>query len=726
MTPYSSPTNPDKDNELLFDFVTLLWNKRMVIIAVVAVFALMAVLYVKSLGLMYRASANVQIGGQQSNVVAIEQLYVLDERSSSHMSTQVELLKSRAIARKVVAQMSLQTHPEFTYRQPSVYQYWHAYFFGKEALMPKLRREMSEQRAEDEFRSRLSVTPVRDSEIIKISFDAYDPKLAAGVANAVVAAYIDYHRDSRSQVTEQTSQWLLEQLEEQRANLLQAEQELSEFRQREDLIDISGILGIVSQELNLTSSQIIDARKRLEEVRVLKELVASYGQQDVMALLSVEEVREHPSIKGMRDKRLELRLRESELAKRYGPKHPKRTALSAEQRAVDDNLKELLTQVSATIGNEFQGAKLRVQGLEQAFQRTKQTYQRLSKVQATFTQLQRDVETHQKLYDTFLTRFEETKATDDLEHNFARLIDPAVVPLYPFKPRKLMILMVATILGGLVGALIVLVKSLLVGAISKGTQVEASLGLDVLIELPVVKLKKRSPVKALSEDLHFSEAIHGLRTRLQLSGGRNQLAAITSTAEGEGKSSVAIQLAISCGEIEKVLLIDADMRRPSINTMLDLDPTMPGLSNVLSRSHKVGACIHRSQELGIDILPAGATTSDPLNYLSSNKFKVLIAGLREHYDRIIIETGPIQAVSDAQVVSTVADKLLYVVKAEQTSRADVKDGLDRLRKVNAPILGIVLNQVSGRRHSGSKRSYQSEAATNLVELSQARASRHRA
>ncbi|MBW8189404.1 polysaccharide biosynthesis tyrosine autokinase [Neiella marina] len=727
MNSYSSAPNHQNDSELLVDLVTLLWRKRLLIIAVATVFALLAVIYVKSLALMYRTSANVQIGGQKSNVVAIEQLYVIDERSSSHMSTQVELLKSRAIAQKVIAQMSLHTHPEFTYRQPSVFEYWRGYFTGKESLMSQLEWPVTTQWLEAEFRARLSVAPVRDSEIIQISFDAYDPKLAAGVANGIVAAYIDYHRDSQSEMTEQTSQWLLEQLEEQRANLLRAEQELSAFRKTEDLIDISGILGLVSQELNQTSSQIIEARRKSEEISVLSGLVQEYSKNDVMDLLAIESVREHPSIKSIRDKRLELRLRESELAKRYGPKHPKRTALAAEQKAVDDNLTELLTQISSTMANEYQAAQLKERGLENAFERTKATYQRLSNVQAKFTQLQREVETHQKLYDTFLTRFEETKATEDLEHNYARLIDPAIVPIYPFKPRKVMILMIAVVLGGMLGCLIVFARSLLGGAIRKGAEVETSLGLDVLIELPVVKLKKRSPVQALLEDSYFSEAIHGLRTRLQLSGGRNQLAAITSTLPGEGKSSVAIQLAISCGEIEKVLLIDADMRSPSINTMLDIEPTMPGLSNVLSRSHKVGACIHHSSELDIDVMPAGKPTSDPLNYLSSNKFKVLINGLREHYDRIIIETGPIQAVSDAQVVSTVADKLLYVVKAEQTSRAGVKAGLDRLRKVNAPILGIVLNQVPVRRSGTSQKwGQQTEFAPNLVELSQARANRNRA
>ncbi|MCM2678537.1 GumC family protein [Echinimonas agarilytica] len=722
---HHNDTTSSKGNEVLVDFVVLLWSKRYKIIGIAIIFMLMALIYAMSLPRMYRATANVQIGGQQNNVVAIEQLYVLDERSSSHMNTQVELLRSRAIARKVIAQMSLETHPEYTYRQPNLVEYWKSFVLGRDNIRPQLHVDVTRQELEEIFRRNLTISPIRDSEILQISFDAHDPKLAAGVANGVVAAYIDYHRDSRSQVTEQTTQWLLEQLEEQRVNLRNAEAKLSEFSKNEDLIDMSGILGLVSKELNQITSQIIDARRNVEDIKVKSELAITLNKKSIRSLLEMEEVRSHPSIKNIRQRQFELELKESELAKRYGPKHPKRLALAAEKQAVESNLNRQLQQVFSALDNRYRDAELKVKGLENTFKEVKAAYQRLSNVQSTFTQMQRDVEAHQKLYDTFLTRLQETKATDDLEHNYARLIDPAVIPTSPFKPSKSVILLVGTFFGGMVGVFLVLAKSLIRGVLTKAEEVESSLGLDVLIELPLIKTKGTDPVRALSNDPYFAEAIRGLRTRLQLSGGFNQLVAITSTVSGEGKSSVAFQLAKACGEMEKVLLIDADMRQPSVNEMLYLPHNIPGLSNVLARTHRVGECVQRNPEWNIDVICAGEKTHDPLNFLASKKFKVLIQGLREHYDRIIIETGPIQAVSDAQVVSAVADKLLYIVRADQTSKSDVKGGLDRLRKVHAPILGIVLNKVSGRRTGGlSAAYYETQTSAKLVQLSQARRTRN--
>jgi capsular exopolysaccharide synthesis family protein len=239
-------------------------------------------------------------------------------------------------------------------------------------------------------------------------------------------------------------------------------------------------------------------------------------------------------------------------------------------------------------------------------------------------------------------------------------------------------------------------------------QVGSKLGLPLLGLLPLVKFKtkKTSREQALKEmtggdNPHFSESIRTIRTGIMLSAidSPHKMILVTSSLPGEGKSTVAANLAITLGKMEKVLLIDADMRRPTIKKHIGVETTDMGLSELVAGTAELKETIHKNSEFGIDVMHAGMIPPNPLELISSKRFSAVMDALEGNYDRIIIDSTPVQAVSDALVLSQYASGLIFVVKSDSTSDRLIKGCLKRLREVNAPIIGVVLNQVDVNKKS---------------------------
>lgn len=306
------------------------------------------------------------------------------------------------------------------------------------------------------------------------------------------------------------------------------------------------------------------------------------------------------------------------------------------------------------------------------------------------------MDTNRALYDTFLTRLKETAATSDLETVNARVVDAATVPNQPIKPKKGLIVVLAIFLAGLVGVGLSLLLEMLNNTFKGTDDVENKLNLPVLGILPLVKKKDRKEVAHLFEsdkNKAFSESIRTIRTSVVLSGidKPHKVIVVTSSVPGEGKSTVAANLAIAMGQMEKVILIDADMRRPTLAKNFDFAVGTPGLANVIAGTAGLKESIQKIN--GVDMLSAGAVPPNPLELLSSERFVALIERLKTVYDRIVIDSPPTQAVSDALMLGNLADALIYVIKSDDTAIPLAVKGVGQLLQSNAPVTGVVLNQV---------------------------------
>jgi succinoglycan biosynthesis transport protein ExoP len=316
-----------------------------------------------------------------------------------------------------------------------------------------------------------------------------------------------------------------------------------------------------------------------------------------------------------------------------------------------------------------------------------------------FKSLQREVQTNRNLYDTFFTRIKQANDSLELQTANARIVDSAVTPSSPFKPRKALLVSLALVLSLMFGALLAFMLDYLDSTFKGAEDVEDKLGVSMLGMVPLVKQKKKEAAGLLFLDdnqKNYAEAMRTVRTSVVLSGidKPHRTIMVTSSVPSEGKSTSAINLAVAIGQMERVLLIDADMRKPTIAKVLNLPPNSPGLSNLVAGTATLDDCILHMEDANIDVLTSGLIPPNPSELLSSHKFAELLRKFAQEYDRVIIDSPPTLLVSDALLMSKVVDAVVYVIRSDITTHQTVRTGVNRLLAVKAPIIGVILNKVN--------------------------------
>jgi len=344
-------------------------------------------------------------------------------------------------------------------------------------------------------------------------------------------------------------------------------------------------------------------------------------------------------------------------------------------------------------------AKSELAAAQQALASGKAEIRSISRKGVRLRELQRQVESDRQLYDIFLKRMKESSQAVDYKKANARILDAALVPKVPFKPNKKRFIILAFVGGLFMGLLLAFLSESLNRTIKSTEEVESKLGQSNLGILPLMGGGKKKSLAAFqildSKETGFSEAIRTIRTGLVLSNLDNphKVILVTSSVPGEGKTTVSTNLAAAMAKMEKTLLIGADLRRPSLTRSCNLPVGTAGLSEVVAGEASFKDCIHLHKETGLHILPGGLVPPNPLELLSSERFKRMLEVLEKSYDRIVIDSPPVQAVSDALVLSSYAKAVVYVVEADSTHEKVVRKGIQRLIEYNAPIAGIVLNKV---------------------------------
>jgi capsular exopolysaccharide synthesis family protein len=425
------------------------------------------------------------------------------------------------------------------------------------------------------------------------------------------------------------------------------------------------------------------------------------------------------SIQALKTAELQAEREVSELAKRYGPQHPKMIAARTDLETVRAKLATEVGNAMAGVRKELDIARVQAEKLEAELAATKTTAQDANRQEFTLRALKRDVESDRQLYDLFLTRFKETNLGADVESTNARVIDAALVPTAPIEPRVRRIVAIATLLALMVGVGLAFLMEYLDNTLKSGQDVEESLLLPLLGTVPLLSARRRRkgvPERTFMDQpkSEFAEAIRTVRTGVVLSSidAPHRVILVTSSVPGEGKTTLAVNLATALGHLDKVLLIDGDMRRSSVGSKFGLPADAPGLSSLVAGTADEATCIHRLEDVGIDLMPAGVAPPNPLELLSSRRFAETLEGLRGRYDRIVLDSAPAQAVSDSLILSKLCDAVVFVVRSDETPLPLVQMAVKRLRQVGAPLIGAVLNRYDSQRgaryghyHYGKYRRY---------------------
>ena len=687
------------------------WRISFIAIAV----ALIAAYTVAGVTPVYKATATILIEADQAKAVSFDDIYGLDSNRKEYYTTQFEILKSRKIAQAVVEKLNLQNHPDFI-SQPTLKSELINDIKGAIPFLPEKKasilaadeqEEMKLQSLVGTFLGRLSITPVRTTQLVDISFESSDAKLAALVANTVGEVYIEQNLSAQMGMTKKASGWLTTRLSDLRIRLDESESKLQQYRERENLVDVSGVVGLVSKELEQTSEQLVIARQVRNKLLSILRVIDEYGRDDLEMLGSITEISSQKVVQNVKETLASVERKVSELSQRYGPKHPKMIAAQAELLTVKNNMSEQVRRLITGVEKELTTSERNIEALEQELDRIKAQYQTLTEKEYEYRKLSREVETNNEIYNTFLSRSKETEVTGDFNSAVARFTDRAFRPRSPVTPNKPLIVILAFIATTGLGVVIAFVVESLNDTFKQIDGTEDKLSQRLLGLLPLVRFKKKNGFLLHyfynENGKRFAESVRTLRTNFLLTqlDKETKTIEITSSLPGEGKTTTAINFAFALAQVERTLLIDADMRKPNICKRFDLPPYHPGLANLISGTEKLNECIYLDEVSGLTIMPCGQRPPNPLELLTSPKFAHILEELKQSFDRIIIDTPPVQVVSDSLIIAKQADAVIFIVKSNDTRVGVAQNGIGKLVRVNAKIAGVVLNQVDTKKMSDS-------------------------
>jgi polysaccharide biosynthesis transport protein len=701
----------------LRDLLRVLQHYKWGILGIALAVTLMATLIVFAIKPTYRASVTIMVEARSTQPIEqLESVYDAGIGRSEYYGTQFEILKSRELARRVVEKLDLVNREEFKPKSTTGLDGldWRRWLPFLPAV--KAPPESDEERAArekdlvlDEFARRLTVEHVRMTQLVKAHFESEDPKLASDVANTLADLFIEHSLEGRLSVTQKASSWLTERLGNIKAELQRAEQALQDFREAEQLVNVGGERGLVEQELTDNAMRLRDARKKRAELASTYSMIQQAGN-DPAKLEDVSALLEDDLVGRARDSLLQAQQTVRQLEQRYGPKHPQMIAAKAKLDAAESAYHRQLATAAKGIQVEYEIARENERALSQYESSARTTIRGLDRKEHQLRALEREVEANRQLYDMFLTRFKETDLTSSYEDITARIVDPAVPPREPYKPEKLKVILIAVVAGLMLGLFLAGLSALLSDMVRSGDELESLTGTPVLGVLPLLdgKAQKDLPNQMLQAPRSgFAEGIRSIRTAILLSDldAKKKRLVVTSSVPEEGKTTLAINLAIALGQVEKVLLLDGDLRRPSIGSKCGIKDKSPGLIEWLSNSKTLEECIYRHPDANIDILPVGKIPPNPAEILASGRFHTLVDALVERYDRIVIDSAPCHAVSDTVLLAQNCDGLVFLVQADVTSKRMIRSAVKHLRQSRIPIIGAVVNQVDLKRHGHYYASY---------------------
>jgi succinoglycan biosynthesis transport protein ExoP len=686
----------------------LVWRNKWAISGLVFAVGLFTLIWTYSLQPIYRSTATLMIGANEPIMESEQQSSANGLDREKFLGTQYELLKSREIAKAALEKLKLdqqswfdplgeESKSRFNWRN------WipRAWLETMDVAYTPVADSDPDKALLGWLRKNLQIRPVQHTSLAEVSFETTNPRMASQVANAVTQAYIETNLKQRHESSQEASEWLKQQLLKSQHNVSESIDALQKYREQTGLVEVEGMQSVYTEHLKAVASEYASARQirteaenRYQRAKRLKKT----GQLDAMS-----GVFDNPWVQHLREQENKLE-REIRLdSERFQGNYPELDEAKQNLEAIRNHIDEVFGQIVEGFRTDYELALSNEEHLLSERKKLEDKVQELNEKGFQVDALERAVATNRQSYDAFLHRLMDMSTLGaDTVSMIARIVDPAVPQFTPVKPNKRRIMTIAVILALFAGVGIVLLLDKLDNTLKRREEVEERLGIPVLGELALLKNKRNDGTEIVpaTEFLDepksvFAESIRTFRTSVALSGldRKRQVIVVTSTVSGEGKTTVALNLALSLGQLGNVLLIDADLRRPSLAKLSGLKTKLPGLTDVVASTAKVADCIHRIAG-DIHLLPVGSVIPpDPLKALSSERFSELLNKSATAYDSVVIDSAPIEVVSDARVLATNASGVVYVIKADETPHQAVRQGLNSLKQTNAPVIGAVLNQL---------------------------------
>jgi succinoglycan biosynthesis transport protein ExoP len=699
----------------LGEYVRVLVKRKWTVLA--CLFTIFSVVAIASLKMtpVYEASGSIAINKPDSGLVNFNNspTFNVDYFDPTELDTEVKILQSDLLALQVVKDLGLDRRPEFGGKTPVLPS---ALDLAPDPLQADPARTSALLAG---FRGNLKVTLAPNTHIVEVHFRSPDKDLAQNVVNTLMTDYTENNFKSRFDSTMQASDWLSKQLVDLQMKVETSQEKLVRYQKEHEILGIDEKQNITTAKLDELNKALTAAESERMDKESVYRLVQS-GDADTIASAAgaldaagVGAQSQAGLLESLRTKEADVKIQAAELSTQFGPSYPKVAQLNNQLKEIDAQILAETRKVAGKIRGQYMAALQRENMLHDALEKQKQEANKLNESAIQYSILKRDLESYRQLYEGLMEKMKEAGVSAGLKSNNFRIVDVARVPTYPIEPNIPRNLAFAFMLGLTSGVGLAFMLEGLDNTVRTTEQAQLISGLPPLGMIPmgsrtaregtnskrlVIATSKEAVelVTQVRPQSQMAESYRALRTSLLLSnlGAPPKVIMITSALPQEGKTTTSINCAVVLAQKGiRVLLIDADLRRPSIHKTLGMGPRS-GLSNVLTGSATLQQTITRSPVLpNLSVLPAGTPPPNPAELLASTNMRDVLEELRGQYDHIVVDTPPTLSVTDAVVLSPRADAIVLVIRSGQTTKQALRRSRDVLLQVNAKVSGVLLNAV---------------------------------
>ncbi|HSA94951.1 MAG TPA: polysaccharide biosynthesis tyrosine autokinase, partial [Acidobacteriota bacterium] len=736
MKGFSSPT--EKKEFDLLEYVRIVLKRKWVLVTFAAVLIGLAAILSFTRTPLYRATATLLIDEPGASLLNIQDvlnsgaLYRSDYLGT-YFNTQLRLLTSRSLAERVAKKLNLAARPEF--RNPAG---------GRAGLLAGLKSVLTFRWLSGGGRSRaageapalpaptiasyafavqggLDITPIPETRLVYVAYVSPHPGLAADVVNALVEEFVSFSVETRYEATKQTSEFLTEQTALLREELKRKEEDLQQYGQEKDLLYLSDNESSVVNKFAEVNTALTTAQIE----RYAKE--SAYLELKNLRVDSLPESVSNPTIQGLRTVYVQVKSEYEEKGRIYRPEYPEMVQLKARLDATRNTLQDEIRKAVDAAESEYRAALKNENSVKDLLDRQRGDVTKMNRNAIFYHTLRTEVENMRTLLSTLVAKQNEIQVSSQLgglRTSNIKIVDRALVPPGPFTPNIRRNLLMALLLGLFGGLGLIFFVEYLDNTVKGPEDVEKLVGLPSLGIIPHLSSeagRKKSDVygsyrsygtdEAAPADLptvreielvnhlypkfSIAEDYRTVRTSILFShaDGAPRTIVFTSTLPQEGKSATISNLAVSFAQLEgRVLLVDADLRKPRLNKIFNLR-NAAGLSSFLAGKIGFEEAVQKTSIENVWTIPSGPHPPNPAELLNSKRMKELLALAKDAFNVVLLDTPPVLAVIDPVIVSSLADSTVFVVRAGKTTRRSLQRAVDEVRKSKADIIGVVFNEV---------------------------------
>jgi capsular exopolysaccharide synthesis family protein len=693
--------DPEPEESVVSRYAAVLLRRRWLVLGAIAVAMAVGLAVTLLMTPLYEASTRLEInrlGAQIVNVRDVEpETTSVDQE---FYQTQYGILQSRALAERVARELRLADDANFFA------------LFDASELAEELQpgqgaraaggRERRQRAAVDILLDNVEISPIRLSKLVDISWTSPDPALSARIANAWASSFIQHNLSRRYEATAFARRFLEERLGQLRGRLEESERELVNYASAEALINVPtgapAAEGGAPPERSLTAESLSAlntelAQAQADRIRAESRLERGGGGASTEALAN-------PTINTLRQRRAEAAAEYQRLMVQFEPGYPVARALAAQIEQLEQSIAREEARVQRSIGTTYQASVQREQAIRRQLEGLKQSFidQRRRGIQ--YNIFQRDVDTNRQLYDALLQRYKEIGVAGGIGENNVLVVDNAEVPRNPSRPRPVINLLLALLVGTALGVALAFIREQMDETINEPGELEKQIGVPTLGMVP--KSSTDNPLQELRDPKsNLIEACLSILTNLGFSTdhGVPGVLAVTSTRPAEGKSTTAQAIAyVVARQGSRTLLVDGDMRSPSLHHNLAIS-NRKGLSTFLSGSDDLNDLVQQSPQDPFFVMTAGPQPPNAAELLRTERLQLLMQELRKRFDHIVIDCPPVLGLADAPVIAAQAEGTVFVVEAHRVKARVVRQSIGRLLQGRAKVVGAVLTKFEPKRSS---------------------------